>query len=200
MSKSSNKPNDPGRHYYHPYYPFLKWGYLHTPNMIFIRSYNVIPDEDFIKLLGLPNYKKAPPPLPSDGSHIVFGNDDEWTHIADDFNYTLWWDDPKTNKAVASLSKTFDVFRCSNGDIDESFEFEYFKDGSLARKMIFDHDIFKKEENILVNIGNKLASEPLELSGLKAEANDMFPSITKALGIKKITDPTLLRFYLHEKS
>lgn len=178
----------------HPYYPFLKWGFLHTPFMIYVRSYNTLSDEDFMKLLGLQDYQKISPPLPYFGWHIVFANDIEWTHIADDCRYTLWHS-PKTPKAVKELSKNYDVFRCSIGDIDDSFEFECYQNGNLIRKFVFEHDVFKNTHTVPINTGPILPGEPTILNDLKVSAEKMFPTITQALGIVRVTDPLQNRFY-----
>src|SRR5215216_772928 len=124
-------PKDGSSNNAHPYYPFLKWRFLHTPFMIYVRSYNTLSDEDFMKLFGLQDYQKMSPPLPFLCWHVVFANDIEWTHIADDYRYTLW-QSPKTAEAIIELSKSYDVFRCSTGDIDESFEFEYYQNRNIV--------------------------------------------------------------------
>jgi len=186
--------NDDGNNNAHPYYPFLKWGFLHTPFMIFIRSYNTLSDEDFMRLFGLRDYQKMFPPLPSIGWHVVFANDSEWTHIADDYRYTLWHS-PKTTEAIEELSRSYDVFRCCIGDIDESFEFEYFQNGNRIRKFVFEHDVFKKTQIVTVDKGQSLQGEPAELDNLKSSAEKMFPTITQALGIVRVTDPLQNRFY-----
>jgi hypothetical protein len=178
----------------HEHYPFLKWGYLHTPFMIYVRSHDILSDEDFLELFGLHGYHKAFPPLPFIGSHVVFANDSEWNHIADDYRYTLWMS-TKTTEAIAKLSTSYDVFRNSIGDTDESFEFEYYQDGKLVRKFVFEHNIFKGTRNVTVDIGTKLPGEPKTLSELKSSAEKMFPTITQALGIVRVTDPLQNRFY-----
>ena len=186
--------NDNGNNNAHPYYPFLKWGFLHTPFMIFIRSYNKISDEDIMKTLGLQDYQKIHPPVPPSYLHVVFASDTEWTHIADDYLYTLWYS-PKTAEAIEKFSKSYDVFRCSIGDIDESFEFEYYQNGSLTRKLVFEHDAFKNSKMVIVDIGTKLPSEPENLSDLITSSERMFPNITQSLGIARVNDPSQNRFY-----
>src|SRR5688572_9450941 len=187
-------PKDDSNNNAHPYYPFLKWGFLHTPFMIYIRSYNTLSDENFMTLFGLRDYQKTFPPLPSIGWHVVFENDTEWTHIADDYRYTLWHS-PRTTAAIEELSRSYDVFRCSIGDIDESFEFEYLRNGNRIRKFIFEHDVFKKTQIVTVDKGQRLQGEPAELDDLKSSAEKMFPTITQALGIVSVTHPLQNRFY-----
>ena len=162
--------------------------------MIYVRSHHRLSDQDFMDLFGLQGYQKVFPPLPSIGSHVVFANDSEWTHIADDFRYTLWYS-PQTAEVIAKLSTNYDVFRSSIGDIDDSFEFEYHHDGKLARKFVFEHDIVKRTQTITVDTGSKLPGEPTTLSDLIAAAQKMFPTITQALGIVRVTDPLQHRFY-----
>ena len=178
----------------HPYYPFLKWGFLHTPFMIYIRSYNTLSDEDFLKVFGLRDYQKMSPPLPFLGSHVVFANDTEWTHIADDYRYTLWYS-PQTAAAIEVFRKSYDVFRCSTGDIDESFELEYYQNRNLVRKFVFEHDVSKNTQTITVDTGTKLPGEPATLNDRKVSAEKMFPTITQALGIVRGIDPLQNRFY-----
>jgi hypothetical protein len=162
--------------------------------MIYVRSHNRLSDEYFMRLFGLQDYYKVFPPLPFLGLHVVFANDNEWTHIADDYGYTLWHS-PKTVEAIEMLSKSYDVFRNSLGDIDDSFEFEYYQNGELVRKFVFKHDVFKKTEFIAVDIGRKLVGEPTALDDLKTSSEKMFPSMTQALGITRVTDPLQNRFY-----
>jgi len=192
---SNNNTNNPS----HPYYPFLKWGFLHTSFMIYVRSHNSISDEDFMELFGLHGYQKTHPPLPFLGRHVVFANDTEWTHIADDCGYTLWHS-PKTVEAIEILSKSYDVFRNSLGDIDNSFDFEYHQNGELIRKFVFKHDVFKKTELIAVDMGRKLVGEPTAMDDLKSSSEKMFPEMTQALGIARVTDPLQHRFYSKKAS
>lgn len=181
------------------YYPFLKWGHLHTPFMIYVRSYNSITDQEFMQLFGLQGYQKATPPLKFAGPHVVFANDSEWTHIADDFFYMLW-QDPRTSLVIAELGRSYDVFRNSIGDIDDSFEFEYYRDGELVRKFVYEHNVFEGTRSIIEDSGSNLMGEPETFEELSTAAEKMFPEITKTLGIVRVTDPTQLRYYAKEKT
>jgi len=186
--------NGEGNKNNHPNYPFLKkWG-LHTPFMLFVRSFNTLSDDELLTLFGLRDYQKMSPPLPFLGWHVVFANDNEWVHIADDFRYTLW-QSPKTAEVVEELSRSYDVFRCSIGDIDESFEFEYYQNGNLIRKFTFEHNVLERTEIVTVDIGQRLTGEPVELNDLKFSAPKMFQPITQALGIERVFDPSKNRFY-----
>ena len=194
MSDKPKMSNDEISSNAHPYCPFLKWGFLHTPFMIYVRSYNTLSDEDFMSLFGLRDYQKISPPLPFIGRHVVFANDTEWTHIADDYRYTLYHS-PQTVEAIEELSKSYDVFSCSTGDIDESFELEYYQNKNLVRKLVFKHDVVKNTQIVSVDTGTKLPGEPAALDGLKVSAEKMFPTITQTLGIVRVTDPLQNRFY-----
>ena len=147
-----------------------------------------------MRLFGLQDYQKMSPPLHFIGQHVVFANDAEWTHIADDYRYTLWHN-PQTVEAIEELSKCYDVFRCSTGDIDESFEFEYSQNGNLVRKLVFEHDVVKNTQIVIADIGTKLAGEHETLNAMKVSAEKMFPAITQALGIARVKDPLQTRFY-----
>ena len=195
MNNKSKKQDDSDKKdNQHPNYPFFKWGDLHTPFMIYIRSRNGLSDKDFLKLFGLNDYHKVAPPLSPLGSHVVFANDNEWTHIADDYRYTLWYS-PKTAEAIEELSKIYDVFRNSIGDIDDSFEFEYYQNGKLIRKYSFEDDVFKGVKRVIVNKGTRLIGEPETLDDLISSAQKMFPTITQALGIVRVMDPLRNRYY-----
>ena len=180
-------------------YLFSKRGYLATPFMIYVRSYNVISDQEFMEIFGLKNYQKR---AISDSklfdSHVIFTNDFEWTHIADDLGYTLWHS-PRTSEVIAELGKSYDIFRNSIGDIDDSFEFEYYRNGKLARKFDYEHNVFKGTRSITAEVGSKIIAEPNTFEELHTAAEKMFPEITKALGIVRVTDPTQLRYYAKEK-
>ncbi len=152
-----------------------------------------------MELFGLTDYHQASPPLPFPSPHIVFANDSEWTHIADDFGYTLWHSS-KTAKAITELSKHYDIFRNSIGDIDDSFEFEYYQSGELVRKFDFDDDVFNKTQIVTADIGPKLAGEPETFSDLKSSAFEMFPTITQSLGIVRVTNPLQNRFYCKKRN
>lgn len=162
--------------------------------MIYVRSYNRLSDQDFLEIFGLQEYHEASLPLSFNSKHVVFANDFEWTHIADDYYYTLWHN-PRTIEAIIELSKSYDIFRNSVGDIDESFEFEYYQNGNLVRKFVFEHDVFKKTKMVSVDIGTKIFGEPKTFSSLKNSAEEMFPTITQGLGIVRVPDPLKNRFY-----
>jgi hypothetical protein len=178
----------------HPDYPFLKWGQLHTPFMIYVRSYNKLTDEDYMKMFGLQDYQKMSPPLPFAGWHVVFANDSEWTHIADDYGYTLWHS-AQTVAAIKELSQKYDVFRCSIGDIDEAFEFVCFQNGKCVRRFEFAPDVSPNKPAFTISAGNRLPGEPKTANELKVAAGDMFSTIVQALGIRRVNDPSLNRFY-----
>jgi len=141
---------------------------------------------------GLNDYQEASPPLPLGASYVVFANDSEWTHIADDFGYTLWH---RSVEAIAELSASYDVFRNSIGDIDNSFEFEYYRDGKLVRKFVFEDNVFERTQIVTADSGAKLIGEPKTFDSLKSSAQKMLPEITEALGIVRVTDPLKNRFY-----
>ena len=101
----------------------------------------------------------------------------------------------QTAAAIEVFRKSYDVFRCSIGDIDESFELEYYQNRNLVRKFVFEHDVSKNTQTIIVDTGTKLPGEPATLNDRKVSAEKMFPTITQALGIVRVTDPLQNRFY-----
>lgn len=150
----------------------------------------MLSDHDFMHLFGITMYDSASLPLTMQRSHIVFANDHAWTHIADDYFYSLWHN-PQIANAIATLSTQYDVFWSMIGDSDDSFAFESYQGGTLVRKYVYERDT--------VTEGDRLRGEPPTLHYLKAAADTMFPTITQALEIVRITDPLQCRYYTYDR-
>ena len=87
----------------------------------------------------------------------------------------------------------------SIGDIDESFEFVYYRAGKLVRKFVFEDDIYARTQTVTTDVGSRLLGEPETLSDLKSAAERMFPTVTQALGIERVIDPLQNRFYCKKR-
>ena len=52
--------------------------------------------------------------------------------LADDWHYTLWHME-STRLAIEAIAKFHEIFACSEGDCDRSFDYVYYQDGRLMR-------------------------------------------------------------------
>src|SRR5687768_2423805 len=100
-------------------------GILHAPFFIFIEGGQRYSDKQLLELLDLRGYQPCEAPSIHSRS-LAITEDARWTHIADDWFYTLWHS--RTIRArIAELGQTHEIFTCSVGDSDHSFNFEYFQ-------------------------------------------------------------------------
>jgi hypothetical protein len=134
-------------------------------------------------------------PLRHEASHldvlVAVANDGRWTMIADDFAYSLW-NSPVTRPAIAEIAQRCDVFTCSVGEADHSFDFDYFKDGQLVRRCFLPDPDFK--DLIKGNFGPPLPAEPQAFKQ-KSEI-DIILDIASSLGIKTDYTREELRLYV----
>lgn len=95
----------------------------------------------------------------------------------DDWRYTLWHN-TNFRDNVIKLSKHFDIFCCSIGDIDNSFNFRYFENGDLKREYVIEDP---NGEEVTKNFGVPFKGEEIALN--KKEPLDKVLSIAKLVGI-----------------
>ena len=132
-------------------------GQLHAPYFIFVRGAGRYSDAELLRLFGLSAYR----PMKSShhsGHHAILGDDGPWTMIADDWHYTLWYM-PTTRPALQELGQSCDVFACSVGDCDHSFDFEYYSSGRLVRRYVVADPDFRGGV-VVENTGRPLLGEP----------------------------------------
>src|SRR4051794_2286582 len=101
-------------------------GELYAPYFLFIRGAGKYADADLLRRFGLTAYRPTRHPERF-GRYVVLADDGQWTMVADDWYYTLWHSQV-TRSALADLGRTCDVFACSVGDCDRSFEVLYYRD------------------------------------------------------------------------
>jgi hypothetical protein len=115
---------------------FIINGDLHSPYFIFIRCRKLYRDTEVLSHFGIGHYQRASDVTPHTyARYAILADAGEWTLIADDWYYTLWHM-PGTRDAIAQLGKSFDIFACSVGDSDDSFDFVYYRDGRMVRKHV----------------------------------------------------------------
>jgi hypothetical protein len=109
-------------------------GHIHAPYFIFIDGGSAYTDEEVMKLLGIEGFNVANRlEFPNQFLHIT--NNGQWLHLADDWLYSQWHSKSIRDRIV-KLAATHDIFTCSVGDADHSFDFEYYRDGKLIRHYV----------------------------------------------------------------
>jgi hypothetical protein len=131
-------------------------GELHAPHFIFLRSAGKYSDTDLLHWFGLSTYRRTKTAAPP-GRYALLANDGQWTLIADDWYYTLWHM-RSTRSTLAALAQNCDVFACSVGDCDQSFDFVYYRASHLVRKYVVADPHFRGGV-VVENIGKPLPGE-----------------------------------------
>lgn len=111
-----------------------------SPFRIFIRNGGSIVNQDLLTELGLLSYSPI-----EDFSGIKWGDllkryvyileTGEWKHVIDDYTYSVWHH-PEVRPGIARLGMKYDILYCSLGDCDESFDFVYYENGKVRRKLV----------------------------------------------------------------
>ena len=154
-------------------------GGLHTPYLIFLRCDGKYSDRELLNQFGLNTYRptKAAQPFTN---YAILAHDGEWTLIADDWHYTLWHM-PSTRPTLATLGQTFDVFACSVGDSDHSYDFVYYRGSRLVRKYVVD-DSHYRGGVVVENFGEPLPGESTAFK--HSDELKIVLGIAASLGIK----------------
>lgn len=119
-----------------------------SPYLIFINGGFWMSDAEIMEKLGLAGYELVTNKKEREKKEIPFKRyifiteDDEWTHIMDDWSYHLWHN--KTiRKRLQVLSRDFEIFCCSVGDVDDSFDFRHYQNGEIVREYVVEYPQFK---------------------------------------------------------
>jgi hypothetical protein len=153
-------------------------GRLHAPYFIFVRSEGRYSDSDLLRLFGLSAYGPTQEPHRL-GRHALLADDGLWTMIADDWHYTLSHMS-STRPVIEELGRSCDLFACSVGDCDQSFDFVYYSGGRLVRRYVVADPDFKGG-TVVQNTGEPL---PGEANAFKESGQlDMVLSLAASLGI-----------------
>jgi hypothetical protein len=108
--------------------------HIHAPYFIFIDGGTVYSDEEAMELLGIEGF--AASARLECSNHVLHITDDgRWLHVVDDWFYTQWHSRTIRDR-IAKLATRHDIFTCSVGDTDHSFDFEYFMGGVLVRRYV----------------------------------------------------------------
>lgn len=135
---------------------------LRSPYFIFIRCAGQYDDIELLHQLGIHGFVRDSEPT---GKLCVFVTEDkQWTHVADDWFYTLWHGrhTPARFEGIQTLARKHDIFTCSVGDVDESFDFVYYSGGRLMREYVVEDPDFKGGK-VVQDMGPLLPNEEKSL-------------------------------------
>lgn len=158
--------------------PLVHDGRLHSAFFIFIRQPHGYSDHDLLARFGLDSYQPTTDLLPR-ARHAILCDLGSWFMLADDLYYTLWHM-KSTRPVIDALGKEHELFACSHGDCDESFDFVHYRNGNLVRKYIVDSPNFN-DQVVTVNFGVPL---PGEAALLKVGGVDIGMKLAETLGIR----------------
>jgi hypothetical protein len=129
--------------------------HVFSPHFIFIKGITQLSNSEILKLLGIKLIDEITIEQYSDSEdEILITRIGEWVHVIDNWYYKLWASENVCNK-IKQLGNDYELFECSTGDSDESFEFQHYKNGNLVRE-------YKDEDyrgGITTNFGDKLPNE-----------------------------------------
>ena len=170
-------------------------GELHAPYFMFLRCAGRHSDADLLRRFELTSYRptKSAPRL---GRYAILADDGEWTMIADDWYYTLWHKQ-STRPALAALAETCDVFACSVGDCDRSFDFVYYRDARLVRKYVVADPDFRGG-SVVENVGEPLPDESAAFG--QTDEVRIVLCVAASLGIKTDYSERDIRVYAAPES
>ena len=150
-----------------------------APFLIFIKGINHLSDNEVFKLLGVRSFEIIDS-LEEKESSLYLTRCQNWIHIMDNWLYNLYHKTSFKNR-LDDIGKICDIFYCSIGDIDDSFDFTYFQDGKLRRKYVL-NDTVPKNQVIEQNIGEVLPLEE-EILSKEIDVQIKIVEIAKSVGI-----------------
>ncbi|MCU0542077.1 MAG: hypothetical protein MUE44_07770 [Oscillatoriaceae cyanobacterium Prado104] len=166
-------------------------GHLHAPFFIFFRRDPRLTDEQVLAHFGLTTHRHVTK-LPPSTTYAVIADAGDWTMLADDWFYQLWYM-PSTRVAIESLAKTRDLFTWSIGECDESFEYCLYRCGQLVRQYTVDSPHFD-DQLVRINFGECLPFES-ELLASDVPIEEKMNRFCSNLGINPIVTQDMLRLY-----
>jgi hypothetical protein len=171
-------------------YPVLDSGELHSAFFIFVRHPHPYSDAELLARFTLGSYRRASG-VALLARLAVISDDGAWTMLADDMRYTLWHMST-TRPAIEAVAKQHDVFACTEGDADRSFDFVYFKNGQLVRKYAVSSPLYS-DRVVEHDFGVPL---PGEAALLSKDGNNIGLDLAGTLGIKTRFAVSDLRLYI----
>jgi hypothetical protein len=174
--------------------PFID-GAVVAPFFIFVRCAGELSDADLLRLFGLSAYQPAMFPGRA-GRYAILADDGDWAMIADDFRYTLWHM-PSTRPTLEELGQNYDLFSCSVGDTDNSFEFEYYQGSRMVRRYVVE-DRYCSGRRVVEDAGKPLSGEAFAFK--KADGFEIVRRVASSLGLRTDYSERDIRVYAAVKS
>lgn len=129
-----------------------------SPYFVFIRDISDYDDLDVLKLLEFESFEEIEMmEFMDDHDCIYLSRDRNWTHIMDNSNYTFWCSSPM-HERIERLGRKYEIFTCMVGDVDQSYEFRYYRGGVKIREHIVESPNYS-DEVVKVNYGVPLDVE-----------------------------------------
>lgn len=172
-----------------------------SPYLIFINGGFWMSDKEIMESLDLDGYKLVTDEKEREKKemlskqYLFLTEDDEWTHLMDGWGYDLWHD-KNIRTQLQLLSKDFDIFTCSVGDVDDSFDFHYYTQGEIVREYIVEDPHFKGG-HVTKNFGQPFPAETAALQ--EKEIYAKVTTIAKSLGINLHHTKEQVRVYGKKK-
>ena len=167
-------------------------GQLHSPAFIFVHCPHKFTDVDLLSRFGLHNYERTES-VPQFERYAILADAGTWTLLADDWHYTIW-QMPTTGPIINDLASTHDVFACSVGDIDRSFDFAYYRNAALVRAYVVS-DPFCRGRKVVRNIGEPFPAES-EVFKSASEGLSIVLQLAESIGIQTPYEEADLRIYV----
>lgn len=155
-------------------------GIPHSPYFIFINGLSDKSDVEVLSLLELHTAEKVEHNESlMDKECIYISRDANWVHIMDNWFYSHWHSKELRQK-IDELGKKQEIFTCSIGDCDLSFDFKYFAEGRKLREYIVQSPNFNNQI-IMTDSGVPLPAENIGVK--KKDPLDKVMYIARSLGI-----------------
>jgi len=157
-------------------YPWIE-GRLHSPHFVFLRTVD-IPIPRLLTLLGYADAPACEFEFATPG--LLFTRCSSWTHIVDDWLYTLWHRRDRL-RVYEELSHEALLFTFAVGDTDESYEFAIYRDGTAVRRHVVISPNYS-DRVVQESVGDPL---PLEDSWLyQSDGEEIGFKLAESLGVE----------------
>lgn len=153
----------------------------HSPFFTFIKGLESKSDIEIFKLFNFNKIELVENSREGNDQNCLYlFRDGEWVHIMDNYYYTHWHS-TQFHSCINELGKIYELFSCRLKDVDESYDFSYYRNGKLLRQYITQSPNYSDIE-VKVNKGGKL---PIELQLMENSENVDIPIIVaNSLGIR----------------
>ena len=167
-------------------------GIVFSPFYVFIKGVNKLTDIEILDFFRIQNAEIVKNgDVKNKTTSLFITEDSNWIHIMDFWDYCLYHNENE-NKRIIKLAEKFDIYTCSVGDSDHSFDFKYFKNGQLFREYIVEDPEYKGGQ-LTKDYGTKLMNEENAL--LLEDELDKVLEIANGIGIRFAHTKEKIRHY-----